>query len=81
MSHRAGSYYQKKRQERRERVERSGTKEQIDQFRQADAKGNFAKAELGYSVLTKKPVNAVRAARDIYDGFKEQNEILEGLDD
>lgn len=81
MSHRAGSYYQKKRQERRERVERSGTPEQIDKFREADRKGNFAKAELGASVLTKNPVSAARAAKEIYDGYKEQNRILDSLDE
>jgi len=81
MSHRAGSYYQKKRQERRERVERSGTPEQKERFREADRKGNFAKLKLGASVVTKNPVTAAGAAKEVYDNFKEQNRILDSLDD
>ena len=81
MSHRAGSYYQKKRQERRERVERSGTQEQIEAFRAADRKGNFAKAKLAASAATKNPVSGASAVKEIYDNYKEQNRILDSLDD
>lgn len=81
MSHHLASYHEKKRRERRERVERSGNKKKIDDYKKAEKRGDMAALKLGGSIVTKNPVGAGFAGKEMYDAHKEKQAILDSLDD